>query len=108
MQTISVRGSGITAHLIIILLIKITLDSNGPGVQVTLQGLLQECLLERKSVTILFSLADYSSDFLPGYTDNNGRPHGQDDPLYRVYKLILGVNDPDRANWPNVLLGNSD
>lgn len=56
----------------------------------------------------IVSGAEYSSDFLPGYTDNNGVPHGQEDPLYRVYKLILGVNNQDRANWPNALLGNSD
>jgi len=55
-------------------------------------------------VTVCF----FQSEFLPGYTDNNGIPHGKDDPLYRVYKLILDRNDSDRSFWPNILLGNSD
>lgn len=56
----------------------------------------------------LVTMAEYSYDFLPGYTDNNGIPHGKDDPLYRVYKLTYGLNDLDRLQWPNALLGNSD
>jgi type IX secretion system substrate protein len=56
----------------------------------------------------LVAIASYSSEYLPGYTDNNGIPHGNEDPLYRVYKLILNVNNEDRMLWPNILLGNSD
>jgi len=56
----------------------------------------------------IVSIADYTSDFRPGYTDDNGNPQGENDPLYRIYKLHLGVNDSDRMSWPNVLLGNSN
>lgn len=56
----------------------------------------------------LVSIAEYISGFRPGYTDDNGNPQGENDPLYRVYKLNLGVNDSDRAAWPNILLGNSN
>ncbi len=56
----------------------------------------------------LVAIASYSSEYLPGYTDNNGIPHGSDDPLFKIYKLILHVNNEDRLHWPNILLGNSD
>ncbi|MCI0448976.1 MAG: hypothetical protein L0Y79_04205 [Chlorobi bacterium] len=56
----------------------------------------------------LVSIADYGSEFLPGYTDGNGIPHGENEPFYRIYKLNLGVNDSGRAHWPNILLGNSN
>lgn len=57
----------------------------------------------------LVTVAAYDVDqYLPGYTDNNGIPHGANDPVYTVYKLSYGVNDPDRQHWPNALLGNSD
>ena len=56
----------------------------------------------------LVTVAYYAFEYLPGYTDINGVPQGKDDPLYRIYRLILGVNDADRANWPNSLLGNSN
>ncbi|MCX7877293.1 MAG: T9SS type A sorting domain-containing protein [Ignavibacteria bacterium] len=56
----------------------------------------------------IVSYVDYISGFRPGYTDNNGNPQGENDPEYRVYKLILGINDSDRVNWPNILLGNSN
>jgi hypothetical protein len=56
----------------------------------------------------LLAIAYYAFEYLPGYTDNNGVPQGQNDPLYKLYRLTLGVNDPDRTNWPNFLLGNSD
>jgi hypothetical protein len=54
------------------------------------------------------AVADYSFEYLPGYTDVNGVPQGKDDPLYRIYRLTLGINDADRMNWPNALLGNSN
>jgi type IX secretion system substrate protein len=56
----------------------------------------------------LVAIAIEITEFLPGYTDNNGIPQGQNDPLYRLYRLTFGVNDADRMNWPNSLLGNSD
>ncbi len=56
----------------------------------------------------LVAIAYYSFEYLPGYTDNNGIPHGLSDSLYRMYRLTFGVNDADRINWPNSLLGNSD
>lgn len=56
----------------------------------------------------LVTVTYYDYEFLPGYTDNSGNPQGKDDLLYKVYKLTYGINDPDRQQWPNVLLGNSD
>ena len=56
----------------------------------------------------LVAIAHYAFEYLPGYTDNNGLPQGQNDPLYRLYRLTFGVNDPDRMNWPNSLIGNSN
>ncbi|MCI0717102.1 MAG: hypothetical protein L0Y77_12475 [Chlorobi bacterium] len=56
----------------------------------------------------LVAIVEYDYEFLPGYTDNNGTPQGKDDPLYRVYKIQKNVNNIDRLQWPNVLLGNSD
>ncbi len=56
----------------------------------------------------LVAIAQYAFEYLPGYTDNNGIPQGQNDPYYVVYKLSYGVSDPDRQFWPNVLLGNSN
>jgi hypothetical protein len=56
----------------------------------------------------LIAMAEYDYEFLPGYTDNSGNPQGNTDPAYRVYKLTAGVNDQDRMQWPNALLGNSD
>ncbi|MCI0717100.1 MAG: hypothetical protein L0Y77_12465 [Chlorobi bacterium] len=52
--------------------------------------------------------AEYTSEFLPGYTDNNGDPQGKNDSNYTIYKLSHGINDFDRQRWPNLLLGNSD
>jgi len=56
----------------------------------------------------LVAIAGYASEYLPGYTDGNGMPQGENDPLYRIYKLNLGVNDSGRTYWPNILLGNSN
>jgi photosystem II stability/assembly factor-like uncharacterized protein len=56
----------------------------------------------------LVAVALYNSEYLPGYTDNNGLPQGQYDPNYVVYKLSYGVSDQDRQFWPNILLGNSN
>ncbi|HEY3250583.1 MAG TPA: hypothetical protein VGK25_05640 [Ignavibacteria bacterium] len=56
----------------------------------------------------LVVITEYAFEFLNGYTDNNGQPQGKDDPVYRIYKLTRGVNDQDRQEWPNALLGNSD
>ncbi|HEY3249680.1 MAG TPA: T9SS type A sorting domain-containing protein [Ignavibacteria bacterium] len=56
----------------------------------------------------LVAITEYAFECLPGYTDNNGIPQGQNDPLYKIYKLNIGVNDDDRLNWPNALLGNSN
>jgi hypothetical protein len=52
--------------------------------------------------------SSYNYEYLPGYTDNNCISQGKDDPLYRIYKLDYGVNNQDRTQWPNALLGNSD
>ncbi len=56
----------------------------------------------------IVSVSEYGSNFLPGYTDNNRVPHGSNDPVYRTYTLNYGVNDSNRSQWPNALLGNSD
>src|SRR5437667_4204240 len=32
----------------------------------------------------LVAIASYSSEYLPGYPDNIGIPHGNEDPLYRI------------------------
>ena len=56
----------------------------------------------------LVTVSNYSYEYLPGYTDSAGNPQGFSDPDYRIYKLTTGVNDNDRAAWPNVILGNSD
>ncbi len=42
-----------------------------------------------------------SSDFVPGYIDNNGLPQGQSDSAYRIYKIIRGdTTSQDYINWP--------
>lgn len=56
----------------------------------------------------LIAMAEYSYEYLPGYTDNNGNPQGKDDAVYNVYKLTAGLNDANRTGWPNALLGNSN
>jgi len=62
----------------------------------------------RVGTDTLVAIADYSFEYRPGYTDNNGIPQGQNDPNYIIYKLTHGVNDSGRIYWPNALLGNSD
>ena len=56
----------------------------------------------------LVTCSEYYAEYLPGYTNDNHRPEGKDDPAYRIYKLTSGVNDLDRAKWPNSFLQNSD
>ncbi|HEY3249678.1 MAG TPA: T9SS type A sorting domain-containing protein [Ignavibacteria bacterium] len=56
----------------------------------------------------LVAITSYGSEYLNGYTDNNGVPQGENNPVYRIYRLTYGINDQDRANWPNALLGNSN
>jgi hypothetical protein len=56
----------------------------------------------------LITVCEYDYEYLPGYTDIYGQPEGRDEPLYRIYRLTYGVNDLDRQQWPNALLGNSD
>lgn len=62
----------------------------------------------------LVAISEYSFEYLPGYTDNNGNPQGKDDPLYKMYRICKGGPECtdqdalDRASWPNALLGNSD
>jgi len=56
----------------------------------------------------LVTSCGYTYEYLPGFTDNNGDPAGYNDPEYKIYKLTRGIQDKDRANWPSVLLGNSD
>jgi len=56
----------------------------------------------------LVAIASYSFEYLNGYTDINGVPQGENDPAYRIYRLTFGINDQDRAQWPNSLLGNSN
>ncbi|MBK9228669.1 MAG: T9SS type A sorting domain-containing protein [Ignavibacteria bacterium] len=52
--------------------------------------------------------SDYSGEMLAGKTGVKGYPIGKEDPAYRIYKLINGVNDLDRAKWPSTFLQNSD
>src|SRR5438128_1685930 len=54
------------------------------------------------------TVAHYTGEYAPGYIDNGCTPAGENDPAYRVFKLIKGVNNQDRAEWPNSLLGNSN
>jgi hypothetical protein len=56
----------------------------------------------------LVAICEYEYEYLPGYTDASGNPQGKDDPNYRVYKLQYQINDNDRLQWPNALLGNSN
>jgi hypothetical protein len=56
----------------------------------------------------LVAICDYTSEYFPGYTDNAGMPQGNETPEYKIYKMVYEVNDSDRYQWPNVLLGNSD
>jgi photosystem II stability/assembly factor-like uncharacterized protein len=56
----------------------------------------------------LVAVAEYDEEYLPGYTDANGNPHGKDDYQYFMYKLCYGVTDSNRVRWPNALLGNSN
>ncbi len=58
-------------------------------------------------IDTVMAVSDYGSEFLPGQTIG-GIPQGNGNPAFKVYKLIYGVNDSDRANWPNLQLGNSD
>jgi len=55
----------------------------------------------------LVSAGYYDGEFAPGKTVN-GQPVGYFDPVYRKYKLRYGINDSNREQWPNSLLGNSD
>jgi photosystem II stability/assembly factor-like uncharacterized protein len=64
-------------------------------------------ILAKSGSDTLLSAAEYSSEYMPGYTDNSGNPQGINDPAYRVYRLNYGVNDSNRLLWPNSLLGNS-
>jgi photosystem II stability/assembly factor-like uncharacterized protein len=54
------------------------------------------------------SVSEYDTDFKPGYTNSQGKYYLQDILNYRVFKLTHGINNTDRSNWPNALLGNSD
>ncbi|MFZ1322423.1 MAG: T9SS type A sorting domain-containing protein [Ignavibacteria bacterium] len=56
----------------------------------------------------LVTVSVYDSEFLPGFTDVNGVPSGNNSNEYQIYKLTHGISDSDRMNWPNKLLGNSD
>ncbi|MCX7878832.1 MAG: YCF48-related protein [Ignavibacteria bacterium] len=56
----------------------------------------------------LIAFAEYSSEFSPGFTDNNGNPQGKNDMKYIMYRLTYGRDDYYRSGWPNALLGNSD
>ncbi|MEP7146038.1 MAG: hypothetical protein ABI792_03400, partial [bacterium] len=56
----------------------------------------------------LVTVCKYGSEYLPGYTDNNGVPHGNGNADYKLYKITFNQNDSDRITWPNILLGNSD
>jgi photosystem II stability/assembly factor-like uncharacterized protein len=64
-------------------------------------------ILAKSGSDTLLSVAEYSSEYMPGYTDNGGNPQGINDPAYRVYRLSYGINDSNRQSWPNSLLGNS-
>ena len=54
------------------------------------------------------TVCGFEYEYLPGYTDSAGLPQGFNDPNYRIYKLTRGINDNDRLNWPNSILGNSN
>jgi hypothetical protein len=43
----------------------------------------------------------FTSEYLPGYIDENGVPQGMDDPDFRVYKIAKGdTTSLDYLNWP--------
>jgi hypothetical protein len=56
----------------------------------------------------LVAVAGNSYEYSSGFTDNNGNYQGKNDTNYRVYRLDHGLNNNDRTNWPNALLGNSE
>jgi hypothetical protein len=59
----------------------------------------------------LVSVNYHNNDFWPGFTDASGNPQGKDDGAFRIYKLVKGrpiFEGNDRAQWPNIRLGNSD
>ena len=42
-----------------------------------------------------------SSNFIPGFVDENGLPQGQSDSAYRIYKITRGDStNQDYLNWP--------
>jgi hypothetical protein len=49
----------------------------------------------------LTAIAEYGSDYLPGYVDDNGLPQGKLDSLYKIYNIIRGdTTSPDYMDWP--------
>lgn len=57
----------------------------------------------------LITVCNYEYEYLPGYTDLSGNPQGFDSgDVYKIYKLTKDINNKDRTNWPNSLLGNSN
>ncbi len=48
------------------------------------------------------TLISVGGEFQPGYIDVNGIPHGREDSVYRVYKIIKGdTTGSDYRNWPS-------
>lgn len=55
----------------------------------------------------LLAVCDYDSEFFPGQTVG-GIPQGNGTPDFKIFKIIHGASDSDRADWPNIALGNSN
>jgi len=63
-----------------------------------ISGLWMGCVVGNDTLT---AVAAYSSDYKPGYVDDNGNPQGQSDPLYRIYRIERGdTTTSDYQNWP--------
>jgi photosystem II stability/assembly factor-like uncharacterized protein len=50
----------------------------------------------------------YDCEYYPGYLNSGGTATGRNDSNYRIYRMTHNTPTPDRTNWPNALLGNSD
>ncbi len=49
----------------------------------------------------LVTVAEYDYEYLPGYIDSSGLPQGNNDPLYRIYRIDNGdVTSSDYLSWP--------
>ena len=61
-------------------------------------GIWMGCISGNDTLT---AIAEYVYDYKPGYVDDAGLPQGNEDPLFRIYKITRGdTTSPDYQNWP--------